>query len=193
MPGRQIFDKAALEKAFAELGKRAQAAGKTIEISIYGGSALILTFDQRPNTRDVDGVFEKDKEFVRALAIDLANEYGWDHGWLNDGVKGWLSVVDSKPEAKTFFKSYPSESEPGLQVSLAKPEYLFAMKCRAMRTDAASSDIDDIKLLAGQLGLTNSEAALALIAKFYPHNVLEPKTRFGLEEIFSCIDWGRRK
>jgi hypothetical protein len=60
-----------------------------------------------------------------------------------------------------------------------------------MRTDAASSDIDDIKL-AGQLGLTNSEDALALVAKFYPHNVLEPKTRFGLEEIFSYIDWGRK-
>jgi len=188
MPGK-IFDRSALEQAFAELGKRAHAAGKTVEISIYGGSALILTFEQRPNTRDVDGVFEKDKEFVRALAIDLADQYGWDHGWLNDGVKGWLSVVDSKPEAKAFFKSYPSESEPGLQVSLAKPEYLFAMKCRAMRTDAGNSDIEDIKLLARQLGLMNSEQALALVAKFYPYNMLEPKTRFGLEELFSSIDW----
>jgi hypothetical protein len=37
------FDRTTLEKAFARLGEMAFAAGKIVEISVYGRSALILT------------------------------------------------------------------------------------------------------------------------------------------------------
>jgi hypothetical protein len=109
---------------------------------------------------------------------------------LNDGVKGWLSTIDADPSSKALFKTYPSEEQPGLRVFVAKPEYLFAMKCRAMRVGGVDSpsDIEDIKLLARQIGITSSKDALSLVEKFYPHNVIEPKTRFGLEEIFSSLD-----
>jgi len=109
---------------------------------------------------------------------------------LNDGVKGWLSNRDADPDVKTLFKTYPSEDLPGLRVYTAKPEYLFAMKCRAMRIGGieANSDIDDIKLLARAIGLNNSQDALTLVEKFYPQNMLQPKTRLSLEEIFSNLD-----
>jgi hypothetical protein len=48
-----------------------------------------------------------------------------------------------------------------------------------------NSDIDDIKLLARAIGLNNSQDAMTLVEKFYPQNLLQPKTRLGLEEIFS--------
>ncbi len=69
-------------------------------------------------------------------------------------------------------------------------EYLFAMKCRAMRIGGieTNSDIEDIKLLARAIGLKNSQDALTLVEKFYPQNMLQPKTRLGLEEIFSILD-----
>jgi hypothetical protein len=69
------------------------------------------------------------------------------------------------------------------------PEYLFAMKCRAMRVGGVeeSTDIDDIRQLAGEIGLTTANEALDLIAAFYPDNLIEPKTRFGLEEIFEKL------
>ena len=190
MGAKQNFDLAALESAMAELGRRSYEAGRTIEIAVYGGSALLLTLNRKISTGDVDAVFEKDKYFVNKLAADMAEEFGWDENWLNDGVKGWLSAKDADVEAKSLFKTYPSEDRPGLRVFVAKPEYLFAMKCRAMRVGGidSSSDIEDIKLLARAIGLKNSEDALALVIKFYPHNVLEPKTRLGLEEIFSALD-----
>jgi hypothetical protein len=119
----------------------------------------------------------------------MAAELGWDENWLNDGVKGWLSAIDAEPSAKALLRTYPSEQRPGLRVFVAKPEYLFAMKARAMRTGgvASSSDIDDIKMLARELGITGSDQALAIVSKFYPDKVIEPKTRFGLEEIFSSL------
>jgi hypothetical protein len=120
----------------------------------------------------------------------MAVEYGWDENWLNDGVKGWLSSRDADPDVKALFKTYPAEDQPGLRVYTAKPEYLSAMKCRAMRVGGVetNSDIDDIKLLAHAIGLKNSRDALTLVEKFYPQNMLQPKTRLGLEEIFSNLD-----
>jgi hypothetical protein len=184
------FDKAVLESAFNELGRRAHALGRTIEIAIYGGAALLLILKQRAATKDVDGVFDRDKDFVRKLATEMAEEFGWDQNWLNDGVKGWLSQVDSDPDVKKLFKTYPSEDEPGLRVFIPKPEYMFAMKCRAMRVGGVegSSDIDDIRGLAQVLRITDIEQALAIVEGFYPANLLEPKTRLGLEEILSSLN-----
>jgi len=186
----QSFDLSALEAALTELGRRSYDAGRTVEIAVYGGSALLLTLNRQVNTGDVDAVFEKDKDFVKKLAAEMAAEFGWEENWLNDGVKGWLSKIDAHPGVKALFKTYPSEERPGLRVFVPKPEYLFAMKCRAMRVGGvdSSSDIEDIKLLARAIGITSSKEALALVETFYPHNMLEPKTRFGLEEIFSSLD-----
>jgi hypothetical protein len=190
MSGDKNFDRETLEYALAELGRRAFAAGRTVEIVIYGGSALLLTLNRQINTGDVDAVFEGNKDFVRSLAAEMAEEFKWDENWLNDGVKGWLSSRDADPDVKALFKTYPSEDLPGLRVYTAKPEYLFAMKCRAMRVGGieTNSDIDDIKLLARAIGLNNSQDALTLVEKFYPQNMLQPKTRLGLEEIFSNLD-----
>lgn len=184
------FDRLTLENALAELGRRAFAAGRTVEIVVYGGSALLLTLNRQINTGDVDAVFEGNKDFIKRLAADMAEEFGWDENWLNDGVKGWLSKRDADPDVRALFKTYPSEDQPGLRVYTARPEYLFAMKCRAMRVGGVetNSDIDDIKLLARAIGIKNSQDALTLVEKFYPQNVLQPKTRLGLEEIFSNLE-----
>jgi hypothetical protein len=179
------FDRQSLQQALHELGRRAYAEGKSIEIAIYGGSALILTYDWRVATRDVDAVFEADRQTVRRLAAEIADDIGWDRDWLNDGVKGFLSVADSDPEAKRLFATYPSEDQPGLRVTVANPRYLFAMKCRAIWIGGVeeSPDVDDIRQLPREIGITSFEEALQLVAEFYPNNVLEPKVRFGLEEI----------
>jgi hypothetical protein len=185
----KVFNRHILEQALYELGRRAHAEGKTIEIAIYGGSALMLTYDWRLATKDVDAVFEADRQTIRRLAKDIAEENDWDANWLNDGVKGFLSAADASPEAKRLFQTYPSEEEPGLRVMVPNPAYLFAMKCRAMRIGGVdeSVDIDDIKQLAREIGLTSAREALDLVTAFYPDRLIEPKTRFGLEEIFDKL------
>ena len=63
------------------------------------------------------------------------------------------------------------------------------MKCRAMRIGGvdASEDIEDIRRLARAIGITNAQEALDLVQAFYPRQMIEPKTQFGLEEIFSKL------
>jgi hypothetical protein len=180
------FDRDTIEQAFERLGELAVAAGKIVEISVYGGAALVLTLRHRPATRDVDAVFETDRAFVRQSAEIVAAEFGWPADWINDSVKGFLSRADAERGAKTLLKSYPASGPEGLRVLVASAAYLFAMKCLAMRAADATErgDIEDIRQLGVELGIASFDQAIAMVSRFYPANALPPKTRFGLEELF---------
>jgi hypothetical protein len=180
------FDRATLHQAFERLGELAKAAGRIVEISIYGGSALVLTTDFRVGTQDVDAVFENDRDFMRRAAGIVADEFGWDPAWINDGVKGFLSAIDGSAAAKALFRTYPDETGPGLRVLVATPAYLFAMKCLAMRAGGVdeSGDVQDIRNLAAELGIASAKDALLAVSRYYPLERIPPKTQFGIEEIF---------
>jgi hypothetical protein len=181
------FDRATLLAAFHDLGRAAWAEGATIEIAVYGGSALTLIFDWRAATKDVDGVFDLDRDRVRRLAANVAEDRGWPADWLNDGVKGFLSARDQEEDMKPLLGEFPSAKEPGLRIFVPRPEYLFAMKCRAMRLGGVDEnrDIEDIRRLAVEIGIQTVEDAMGLVSSFYPRSQLQPKVQFGLEEIFS--------
>jgi hypothetical protein len=180
------FDRATLHQAFERLGELAKAAGRIVEISVYGGSALVLTTDFRVGTQDVDAVFENDRDFVRRAAGIVADEFGWEPAWINDGVKGFLSANDGSAGAKALFRTYPGETGPGLRVLIATPAYLFAMKCLAMRAGGVdeSGDVQDIRNLAAELGIDSAKDALFAVSRYYPLEKIPPKTQFGIEEIF---------
>src|SRR2546423_438841 len=57
-----------LNDALTELGRRAQAKGKVLEIAIYGGSALMLASNFRLTTQDVDAVADTDKDQLMRFA-----------------------------------------------------------------------------------------------------------------------------
>ena len=186
MPAPKPFDRSTLQQAFERLGQMARAENKVVEVSIYGGSALVLTTDFRVATRDVDAVFEADRAFVRRAAIQIAAEFGWNDHWINDGVKGFLSLNDA--DSKFLLHTYPSEDGPGLRVFVASAAYLFAMKCLAMRAGGVEQvqDVDDILNLASTLNIESLAQAIAVVSQYYPAEALPPKTRFGLEEIFGA-------
>jgi hypothetical protein len=178
-----------VESAFAELGERARARGVIVEIAVYGGVALMLTFPGRPTTKDVDAVARSDAGVLRKLARELAESRAWPENWLNDAVKGFLSAHDREPGATRLFRTYPSETDPGLRVYVAVPEYLLAMKCLAMRIaqPEGSEDLADIERLVGFLDLSDAEAVLAIVEKYYPRGRIPPKTRFGVEELMGRL------
>jgi hypothetical protein len=183
------FDRKALLDAFMEFGRKSWDGGTTIEIAVYGGSALMLIFDWRLATKDVDCVFTSGRATARRLAAEIAEARGWPPDWLNDGVKGFLSSRDSEEGVKVICGEFPSPEEIGLRVFVPTKEYLFAMKCRAMRVggvDGENSDIDDIRRLAAEIGISQVQDAIAIVSSFYPNSHLQPKVQFGLEEIFSA-------
>lgn len=178
-----------LDEALAELGRRAHAQGKVVEIAIYGGSALMLASNFRVATQDVDAVAQADQDLVNRLAHDIATERGWPQEWLNDGVRTYLSPnVEGLAQHHALFRTYPSEDAPGLRVFVPTPEYLLAMKLMAMRLDPAAgkTDLEDILNLMDVIDLTDKDRLKEFAAAFYPEARVSGRLHLGLDVIWAA-------
>lgn len=172
-------------RGLGRLDEIAREAGKVVEIAIYGGAALSLAFDMRVTTRDVDAVMRGATDFVRTAAARIAREQGWPRDWLNDGVKGFISPK----EEMSLMAEFRAAEGSGLRIFLPSPQYLFAMKCMAMRPEGldGSHDISDIEALAHAADVRDAAAAIELVEAFYPDRAIPAKVRFGIEEIMDRV------
>ncbi len=180
-----LLSKDDILRGLRAIDERARQASVLIDLSIYGGAALALAFDMRVATRDVDAVVRGRPEFLRKVAAEVAAEEGWPIDWLNDGVKGFTS----QHEQMLLMREFEAAGGSGLRVHLPVPEYLFAMKCMAMRPEGieGSHDISDIEALALHIGIRDAAEALDLVSAFYPPDRIPPKVRFGVEEIMERV------
>jgi hypothetical protein len=159
----QQLSKQDVEAAFAEMGELILRAGKIAEIAVYGGAAIMLQFEVHFQTGDVDAhVQSGDHGAVITAAAQIAQRHGWLRSWFSDAVTQYLGSISGTE----FYRSYPSDSRVGLRVYLAKPDYLLAMKLRAMRI--ASRDEADATMLAHANGITTVDAMLALLKLYFP-------------------------
>jgi len=172
-------------RGLTQLDAMAKDAGVIVDLSIYGGAALAIAFDIRHATRDVDAVVRGNPDFVRQAAAKIAQEEGWPDDWLNDGVKGFTS----DNEQMQLMVGFEASTCGGLRIHIPTPQYLFAMKCMAMRPEGIdrSHDISDIKALAVAADIRSAEDALALVSSFYPASRIPPKVLFGVEEILEQL------
>jgi hypothetical protein len=172
-------------RGLTQLDAMAREANVLVDLSIYGGAALALTFDIRNATRDVDAVVRGNPDFVRQAAAKIAQQEGWPADWLNDGVKGFTSAN----EQMQLMVGFEASATGGLRIHIPTPQYLFAMKCMAMRPEGidGSHDISDIKALAVAADIKNADEALALVSSFYPASRIPPKVKFGVEEIMEQL------
>lgn len=143
------------------------------EVYLVGGAVMCLVLKVRPATRDLDAFFRPAK-LVRQAAARVAAREGLPESWLNDAVKGFLSP-------RGDFDPYLEL--PHLSVFVARPAYLLAMKCAAMRLGAEFHDLDDVRYLLRYLNVSTVEAALEIVTSYFDEGTLAPKTRLALEEI----------
>jgi hypothetical protein len=148
------------------------------EIVLFGGAAMVLAHKARLSTKDVDAVFAP-KALIYQAAADVTRECGAAEDWLNDAVKGFLSDKHA---------TQPLLDLPNLKVFVATPEYLLAMKCMSMRIGRDETDIRDIRFLMKQLDLQTVESVLSIVESYYPHNQIQPKTRFAIEELCQQLE-----
>jgi hypothetical protein len=163
-----------LEK-MSEVLERREVKG---EIVLYGGAVMVLALNARPSTKDVDAIF-KPKDLIYQAARVVTDLYGAPESWLNDAVKGFVSLR----ERHDLYIDLPN-----LRVFTAAPEYLLAMKCISLRIGRGSSDVEDVRFLIRHLGLSSAKDVLDRIEKYYPRNQISPKTQFAVEELFEQLD-----
>ncbi len=155
----------ALEQLDRELG----AQGVRAELYL---AVMCLSLAARPSTKDVDGWFTEPVA-VRAAAARVAADLQLPDDWLNDAAKGFV------PQGAVFERW---RALPHLDIALAEPETLLAMKCAAARS---LEDADDIRTLARHLGLSTAEDVLAVALRFFPPERLPVRTQLLVEEMFS--------
>ena len=140
-----IFTREEIEEGLRRLGELAQAKGLQVELTLVGGAVMVLHFDARPSTRDVDAVIllPREARIVRDLARQVAEEHDWPADWLNDGAKGYLVGISKGP---LVFQA------PGIEARAPAMEQLLAMKLSAWRDDV---DISDARRLLQEVAKGN--------------------------------------
>ena len=177
MDPADILTKERIITALNTLNDRLTEKGVTGELCIFGGATMILAFDARQSTRDVDAVFVPKTEIYQA-AEQIADEMNLPISWLNDGVKGFISsegelTTDGMPQWEN------------LRILRPITTYLLAMKCLAARVAEydTSGDKGDIKHLCNNLGLKTTEEVLSIVGQYYPKSRIHVKTQYFIEEV----------
>ena len=173
MPEAVKLTRIDIQRLFALLDEELAVAGAVGEVYLVGGAVMCLALGARPATRDVDAFF-KPAKLVREAAARVAARAGVPAGWLNDAVKGYLG---SRGDFDPFLEL------PSLRVFVARPQYLLAMKCAAMRLGEEFHDLDDVRYLLRYLDVTSVDEALAIVVRYFDETQLQPKTRLALEEL----------
>ncbi len=164
-------------EAFRRLSIHLAASGVIGEIHLLGGAVMMLAFQAREATKDVDAIFAPTRE-IRVAAARVAEEMGLDSDWLNDGAKGFASAAGNYSDQ--VLPQYPN-----LRVLTPTPEYMLAMKVVAARSATITDrgDKEDIRLLIARLGLTSAEAVMAIVQRYYPESQILPRSSYVVDEI----------
>jgi len=162
-----------IRRLFDLLNDELRVSGVSGELYLVGGAVMCLAYNARPSTADVDALFRPVLQ-VRQAAARAAAKAKVPADWLNDAVKGWLSRDgDFAPFLELDH----------LRIMIARPEYLLAMKCLAMRIGAEFHDEEDVRFLLRLLDIRSHPQALATITQYYPLDRFPQKTLYALEEL----------
>lgn len=167
-------------RALRRLGELAAESGLELEICIYGGALMMLAYDARAMTKDVDAVIRPSREGL-ALAARVGRELGLPENWLNDDVKMFLAPVGQT-------RSLPFEL-PGIMLTAPTANYLLAMKALACRAPLPGyqGDLDDLRFLIRKLSLRSVAEIQKIVDKYYPDDAIAPEHVLLLETILKEV------
>lgn len=176
----KAFDRLSLIAAFDRIGVEAASHGMVLHIAVYGGSALMLASNFRFTSEDVDiaEIVEPKPAWLGAIVETIASDNGWSLDWLNEAVAVHLSPLASRAQDHVEFGTFPRESAlPGLVVYVPTAEYLLALKLKAARLldpVKGRQEAADIRNLMKVTKVTSNEAAIAILAKYFPRSAADP-------------------
>ncbi|MCE7982747.1 MAG: hypothetical protein DYG89_16305 [Caldilinea sp. CFX5] len=128
-----LLSKDEIVVALQRLGELAQNQNLEVELLAVGGAVMVLAYEARLSTHDVDAIVIAPREvrIVHELAKEVAQELNWPQDWLNDGAKGYLIGFTEGP---ILWRA------PGILIRRPTAAQLLAMKLSAWRDDVDIAD-----------------------------------------------------
>lgn len=177
----KFLTKAEIERALNRLSELAASEGVRLEVTLYGGAVMLLAYDARNVTKDVDAIIHP-PEVGRRLVARITAELGLHDGWLNDDVKQFVSNKEAKNEFPL-----PNVARAGLHLTRPTAKYLLAMKVMACRKPLPgyAGDYQDIATLLRITKLSSIDAIERTVNTFFPDTVLPDPVRLVLTELLT--------
>lgn len=117
--------------------KKANRANPEAEIIIVGGASMIMNYNFRDTTTDIDSIIRAASS-MKEIINRIGDENNLGDGWLNDDFKNTSSYSHRLIECSHFYKKFCN----CLSVRTVSDEYLLAMKVRSARK--YKNDLSDI-------------------------------------------------
>jgi Nucleotidyltransferase of unknown function (DUF6036) len=168
-----ILSREVLHRAFHRLDALLVQRSLTADVFVFGGAAVVLGFESRPATRDVDALWQPHGAVLDA-AWKVAEELQLPRWWLNDQASAYLPSGNDPTVGASAFTGE------ALRVTTASPELLLAMKVRAARP----GDHADIRLLAAHLELRAAPDIIAIAERVFKEEV-PSRQRQIIEDLFN--------
>jgi len=154
--------------ALRALASEIKGPGTPVELIVVGGAALVLLYDARDTTKDVDA-FSGDAATaaqLREAAGRVADRFGLPNDWLNDAARGYAHGLSRGPVLL---------ETPSLVVRTLTPGQLLAMKLCAWRDDV---DVSDARLLLSKMPGDRDAVWLAVAPHLLPGRELKASYAF---------------
>ena len=172
-----LLSRQQIVNALERLGQLAAADGCTLRLTVVGGAAIVLGFNTRESTHDIDALFlpPPEPKKIREWAAVVAGELDWPDDWLNDAAKGYVVGLTSGPVLL---------SAPGIEVCRAKTQQLLAMKLCAWRDDV---DIGDAGHLLSELARVQKREEIwqSVIPHLIPGHEL--KAQYAFDDLWESL------
>ncbi len=162
-------------RAFETLAEELSRRKERAQIAIAGGAALVLLFNARESTKDVDAyIVSPTASVVRDAVAEVATILELPPDWLNDAAKGYFVGLSL---------GAPLHESASLTVRAVTTAQLLAMKLAAWR-DAV--DRADAQLLLTSMEGTREQIWTMVRRYVPPHNL--QKASYAFDDLWEALN-----
>jgi hypothetical protein len=155
-----------MSAALTALGDALRTEGVSAKAWLVGGAVMVLAFQSRDASDDLDAAVYPAEEVLRA-AREVGARLGLGPDWLSDAAKVYIPVA-VEPSWQ------PLGRFGALEVLRADEATMLAMKLRAAR---GRRDQADIEYLVRRCALRNEDDVLRLYDDYFPEDPLPTRAR----------------
>ena len=185
-----VFTKDNLDQYLKALGKvfrKMNGTSVPVEIILVGGAAILVNYDFREMTTDVDAVIYASSSMKDAIN-QVGDTYGLPNGWLNSDFTKTLSYSPKLDEVSVYYRTFSNV----LKIRTVSSEYLIAMKLRSGRR--YKNDLSDIVGIMSEhkkkgIALTKENISDAVVKLYGSWNNIPENSRNFVDHLFMETDY----